>query len=154
MGMEIERKFLLRDDTWREEADPGTVFRQGYLGSDPERTVRVRLAGERAWLTIKGASHGARRAEFEYAIPVDDAQQLLGLCLPTVIDKTRYRVTDAGHTWEVDVFAGANAPLVLAEVELTHDDEAVHLPAWIGDEVTGDPRYQNSQLSRQPYATW
>lgn len=154
MGVEIERKFLVRDDAWREVADQGTVFRQGYLGADAERTVRVRLAGERAWLTIKGMSHGARRAEFEYAIPAADAQQLLALCLPTVIDKTRYRVPHAGHTWEVDVFAGANAPLVVAEVELTHDDEAVQLPRWVGDEVTGDPRYQNSQLSRQPYNTW
>lgn len=154
MGVEIERKFLVRSDGWRQAADPGTVFKQGYLCATAERTVRVRLAGDRAWLTMKGESRGARRAEFEYAIPAADAEQLLALCTPTVIDKTRYRVPHAGHTWEVDVFAGANAPLVVAEVELTHEDEDVRLPDWLGDEVTGDPRYQNSQLSQQPYATW
>lgn len=154
MGVEIERKFLVRGDGWREAADPGTVFKQGYLCTTAERTVRVRLAGDRAWLTIKGESRGARRAEFEYAIPPADADQLLALCAPTVIDKTRYRVPHAGHTWEVDVFAGANAPLVVAEVELAHEDEAVRLPGWLGDEVTGDPRYQNSQLSERPFATW
>jgi adenylate cyclase len=154
MGLEIERKFLVAGDGWRDAADAGTVFKQGYLQSAPERTVRVRLAGDRAWLTIKGRSEGAARAEFEYAIPPADAEQLLELCEPTVIDKTRYRVPHAGHVWELDVFAGANAPLVVAEVELERADAPVELPAWLGDEVTDDHRYQNSQLSRRPYASW
>jgi adenylate cyclase len=154
MGREIERKFLVAGDGWRDAADEGTVFKQGYLQSAPGRTVRVRLAGDRAWLTVKGRSDGAARAEFEYAIPPADAEQLLELCEPTVIDKTRYRVSHAGHVWEVDVFAGANAPLVVAEVELERVDAPVALPAWLGDEVTDDHRYQNSQLSRRPYASW
>jgi adenylate cyclase len=154
MGTEIERKFLVRDDRWRGDADTGTVLEQGYLSTVPERTVRVRRAGDRAWLTIKGAARGAERAEFEYPIPVADAAELLELCEPVVIRKTRHRVAHGGRTWEVDVFAGENAPLVLAEVELPAADAVVERPAWAGREVTGDPRYQNASLSREPYARW
>ena len=119
-----------------------------------QSTVRVRRAGDQAWLTIKGAPAGRVRAEFEYPIPPADADELLLLCEPTVIDKTRYRVPHAGHVWEDDVFAGVNAQLVLAEVELVAADAAVELPGWVGREVSDDPRYQNSQLSRRPYGTW
>ena len=154
MGVEIERKFLVASDDWRAQADAGRVFRQGYLSTTRERTVRVRRSGDLAWLTIKGAPRDGARAEFEYAIPTADADELLALCEPTVIDKTRYLVPFAGRTWEVDVFAGANAPLVLAEVELEAADAAVERPDWVGREVTSDPRYQNSRLSRTPYGSW
>lgn len=154
MGLEIERKFLVTRDSWRADAEAGAVFRQGYLTTSTERTVRVRRSGDQAWLTIKGRSEGSARAEYEYAIPAADADELLALCEPTPIDKTRYRVEFAGRTWEVDVFAGPNAPLVLAEVELEAVDAPVELPGWVGREVTGDPRYQNSNLSRTPYSTW
>jgi adenylate cyclase len=154
MGREIERKFLVRGDGWREGADEGTVLQQGYLSTVPERTVRVRRAGHQAWLTIKGRAQGAVRAEFEYPIPVADATALLALCEPVIIDKTRHRVEHAGRTWEVDVFAGVNAPLVLAEVELEAADARVALPDWVGEEVTEDPRYQNANLSRRPYGQW
>ncbi|MBD3222903.1 CYTH domain-containing protein [bacterium] len=154
MGVEIERKFLVTGDGWRDQADPGQVFRQGYLTTVAERTVRVRRAGDRAWLTIKGRPEGRVRAEFEYEIPAADADELLALCEPTPIDKTRYRLEHAGHVWEVDVFAGANAPLVVAEVELPDAGTEVALPAWVGQEVTDDPRYQNARLSREPYGTW
>ena len=154
MGLEIERRFLVRTHAWRDIAGAGTAFKQGYLCTTKERTVRIRLAGERAWITIKGRSRGAVRPEFEYAIPSPDASELLGLCGSTVIDKTRYRVRYADHVWDVDEFAGANAPLVLAEVELAAEDEAVEIPGWVGDEVTGEARYQNSQLSRRPFSSW
>ncbi len=154
MGVEIERKFLVSGDGWRDHAGTGRVFRQGYLTTAAERTVRVRRAGDRAWLTIKGRPEGRVRAEFEYEIPPADADDLLALCEATPIDKTRYRVEHAGYVWEVDVFAGANAPLVLAEVELPDAEAEVALPGWVGAEVTDDSRYQNARLSREPYDGW
>lgn len=150
MGTEIERKFLVSDDSWR-GADAGTRMSQGYLTQDPDRTVRVRVAGGRAWLTIKGRGEGIRRAEYEYEIPVSDARELLALCLPTVIDKTRHRVEFEGHLWEIDVFHGDNAGLVLAEVELAHESVDPPLPPWAGDEVSHDSRYFNSSLARRPF---
>ena len=132
----------------------GERLQQGYLSTDPERTVRIRLVGERAWLTIKGRSIGASRLEFEYSIPAADARQLLTLCQSPLIDKTRHRVPFAGHTWEVDVFHGDNQGLVIAEVELEREGEDVQLPAWLGEEVTGDPAYYNSNLIRRPYCAW
>jgi len=154
MGQEIERKFLVAGDGWRQDADAGTVMEQGYLSTAPERTIRVRRAGDRAWLTIKGRAAGATRAEFEYPIPAADAGQLLAMCEPGIIAKTRHRVAYAGRLWEVDVFAGENAPLVLAEVELEAADAAVALPPWAGEEVTEDHRYQNASLAREPYGRW
>lgn len=154
MGVEIERKFLVGADHWRSRADRGTVMKQGYLAADPGRTVRVRVAGPEAWLTIKGPADGAVRDEYEYPVPVVDAEALLGLCLPSVVHKTRFLVEHAGHTWEVDVFDGENAPLVTAEVELAAADEVVDLPDWIDREVTGDHRYSNSQLAQHPYSHW
>lgn len=154
MGTEIERKFLVTGEGWREGA-VGVHIWQGYLSTTPERTVRVRLKGTRAFLTIKGLSVGARRAEYEYEIPVADAQELLStLCEQPTIDKVRYTLPHEGHTWEVDVFAGENAGLVVAEVELTHEDEAPILPPWVGQEVTDDPRYSNARLIAHPYRSW
>ena len=150
MAVEIERKFLLASDAWREGAR-GQVFRQGYLCISQDATVRVRHAGTRAYLTIKGATAGMSRAEFEYDIPVADAEALLrDHCLKPLIEKTRYEVPFAGKTWTVDVFEGANAGLVVAEIELNHGDEQVTLPPWIGTEVTDDPRYRNSALVSEP----
>ena len=153
MATEIERKFLTRDDSWH-DGSHGIRISQGYLSQDPDRTVRVRIAGENAWLTIKGRTEGMRRAEFEYEIPSDDARALLELCLRSVIDKTRYRISHSGHVWEVDVFHGDNAGLVIAEVELTDDSVSPELPSWVGEEVSADTRYFNSLLATRPYTKW
>lgn len=153
MPSEIERKFLLSDDSWR-DGSPGVRISQGYLSQDPERTVRVRIGGEKAWLTIKGRTQGITRTEFEYPIPVAEARELLGLCLSSVIDKTRYKVPYAGHVWEIDVFDGDNEGLVIAEVELADESVSPELPPWIGMEVSDDARYFNSCLAARPYAIW
>ncbi len=154
MGEEIERKFLVVGDGWRNtaEAEP---LRQGFLSTEPERTVRVRLAGSRGSLTIKGKTIGARRQEFEYKIPGADAQRMLDtLCERPLIEKVRYRLRVGRHIWEVDVFEGENAGLVIAEVELESEDEAFEKPDWAGEEVTDDPRYFNSNLVAKPFRTW
>jgi adenylate cyclase len=154
MGVEIERKFLLASDGWKGLGQP-TLMRQGYLVADPVRTVRVRIEGERAVITIKSKSTGASRGEWEYEIPVPDAAELLDrLCEQPLVEKVRHRIDHAGHTWEVDEFQGENAGLVVAEVELGSEDEAFDKPDWIGREVTGDPRYYNSSLVRLPYSKW
>ena len=154
MGLEIERKFLVTSDAWRATADAGAVMQQGYLCREPGRTVRVRLAGDRAWLTIKGVTVGIARPEYEYSVPPADAAELLVLCEPVIIAKTRYRVCHAGHTWEVDVFAAENEGLITAEVELDREDATVDLPDWVGAEVSAERRYHNSQLSRRPFTCW
>ncbi len=155
MGVEIERKFLVVGDGWRAASDGGTEMLQGFLSTDPDRVVRVRVAGDRGTMTLKGRGDGARRAEFEWAIPADEAREVLRtLALPPLIEKVRHRVEHAGHTWEIDVFAGRNAGLVVAEVELEREDEAVVLPDWVGAEVTTDHRYANSSLVAAPYDTW
>jgi adenylate cyclase len=153
MGTEIERKFLVRDVTVVAGAE-GIPYRQGYLSTVPERTVRVRLAGPRAFLTVKGITVGDTRSEFEYEIPVADAMALLRMCERPLVEKTRYRVEHAGLTWEVDIFEGDNAGLIVAEVELPASDTPVELPDWIGEEVTGDPRYYNANLVARPFTTW
>lgn len=154
MALEIERKFLVVNQDWKDNLT-GTRLRQGYLSTDPERTVRVRVAGEHAWLTIKGGTRGITRAEFEYAIPLEDANALLDeLCLRALIDKTRYLVTHAGMRWDVDEFHGENAGLVIAEIELSDEQQAFERPGWLGKEVSDDPRYFNSNLARKPYARW
>jgi adenylate cyclase len=154
MGIEIERKFLLAGDAWR-GLGQATPMRQGYLCSDPERTVRVRIEGKGAVITIKSKVTGASRGEWEYPIPVADAAELLDrLCEQPLVEKTRHRIAHAGHVWEVDEFAGDNAGLVVAEIELGAEDEAFEKPDWIGREVTGDKRYYNSSLIRQPYSQW
>ena len=154
MQIEIERKFLLKNDDWRKGAS-GILYRQGYLCTDPERTVRVRIGGDTAILAIKGGGDGIARAEFEYPLPMEDAAHLLDrLCLQPLVEKYRYRVPFAGLTWEIDEFLGTNAGLLLAEVELERVDQPVPLPPWAGAEVTGDPRYYNAYLARHPYTTW
>ncbi len=152
MGVEIERKFLVQGNGWA--SSTGVLYRQGYLNRDKTRTVRVRIAGDTAFLTVKGVSVGATRAEFEYAIPVADATALLALCDGPLIEKTRHLVRVEGTLWEVDVFAGDNVGLVVAEVELTAEDQPFARPDWLGEEVTQDPRYFNSNLAVQPYSRW
>ena len=153
VAVEIERKFLVQGDGWRQGAS-GVRYVQGYLNRDKARTVRVRIAGTQGFLTIKGESVGATRAEFEYPIPLDDAQALLALCEGPCIDKTRYCIPLDGMVWEVDVFAGDNAGLVVAEIELPSEDAPFTRPCWLGAEVTHDARYFNSNLSRYPYGRW
>jgi CYTH domain-containing protein len=154
LGVEIERKFLVRGTDWKTGLS-GTEYRQGYLTSDAERTVRIRLAGELGYLTIKGASTGASRLEFEYLIPADEAMQMLErLCRKPLIEKIRYRVPHAGMIWDVDEFLGDNAGLVLAEIELEHEEQVVELPTWIGLEVTDDSRFYNASLAEHPLVTW
>ena len=152
MGIEIERKFLVVGDDWR--AAPAIAVAQGYLNRDKQRTVRVRVVQQQAWLTIKGANAGAVRAEFEYPIPVADARQLLSLCDGPLVRKLRRKVEHAGHTWEIDEFQGDNAGLVVAEIELPAEDAAFERPDWLGAEVTHDPRYFNANLASSPYSTW
>jgi CYTH domain-containing protein len=154
MATEIERKFLVKDDSWREQA-VGSHYRQGYLSTDPDRTVRARVAAGKGYLTIKGRTMDAARAEYEYVIPVQDAEALLDeLCKPPLIEKTRYRIDYQGLVWEVDEFEGENAGLVIAEVELASADQVIALPAWVGEEVTADPRYYNANLITNPYSRW
>ncbi|RTL45480.1 MAG: CYTH domain-containing protein [Burkholderiales bacterium] len=154
MGIEIERKFLVVSEAWREQASQATPFSQGYLSRDPARTVRVRIAGPRAFLTIKGPTTGAARAEFEYPVPVEDARQLLALSDGPVVEKVRHLCLVDGMTWEVDEFLGANAGLVVAEIELVSESQAFTRPAWLGAEVTGDGRYVNANLAVHPYQGW
>lgn len=155
MNIEIERKFLVRDDSWRAAADDGRRYRQGYLCSEPGRTVRVRIGDEQAILAIKGKRAGLARPEFEYPIPLADAELLLDTCCPhPPVEKTRYLVSFGGLTWEVDEFSGANRGLILAEVELERVDQPVPLPPWAGREVTDDGRYYNAYLARCPYTQW
>jgi adenylate cyclase len=152
MAEEIERKFLVCGTGWQVEAPILTC--QGYLNRDSQRTVRVRIAGEDAVITIKGLTTGATRQEFEYAIPVADARQIIGLCEGPLIEKKRHVVEYCGMTWEVDEFLGDNLGLVVAEVELTSEDQDFELPPWVGDEVTSDRRYYNSNLSQMPFNRW
>jgi adenylate cyclase len=154
MANEIERKFLLKNDTWRGQ-DNGKRYRQGYLSTVKERTVRVRTAGDKGFLTIKGITVGASRPEYEYEIPLRDANEMLDqLCERPLIEKTRYRISHAGLVWEVDEFEGDNRGLVTAEVELKHEHQPFTLPDWVGEEVTGDPRYFNANLVAKPFTQW
>jgi len=150
MGREIERKFLLRSDSWRSEPVGHERLRQGYLVAEKSRSVRVRLAGcESAVLTIKGETRGATRSEFEIAIPRDEAEEIVEeLCLRPLIDKTRHRLEHEGHEWVIDEFHGAHAGLVVAEIELAAESESFELPDWVGEEITDDPRYYNANLVR------
>ena len=156
MALEIERKFLVLDDSYKHEAFSSSHIQQGYICSDRGRTVRIRIRDEHAFITIKGPSldGGLSRYEFEQEIPLDDARKLMTLCEPGVIDKTRWLVRSGEHTFEVDEFHGDNAPLVMAEVELKARSEEPKMPHFIGKEVTGDRRYYNSQLRRHPYSQW
>ena len=154
MGKEIERKFLVRGDGWRSLVK-GAACRQGYLNSAKERTVRIRTIDERAFLTIKGLTVGATRAEYEYEIPVADCDAMLdALAEKPIIEKKRYKVPFAGLTWEIDEFFGDNAGLIVAEVELEGEMQIFEKPDWVGEEVTADPRYFNSNLINHPYSKW
>jgi adenylate cyclase len=155
MAQEIERKFLVTG-AFKEAATRSTRITQGYLSSVPERTVRVRIKGDRGFITIKGigSASGASRYEWEKEIPVQEVEELLAICEPGVIDKTRYLVPADGHTYEVDEFHADNHGLVVAEVELGSEDEAFSRPDWLGEEVTGDPRYYNSMLMKNPFTQW
>ncbi len=155
MAQEIERKFRVTGD-FRGQAAKQTRIVQGYLSSVPERTVRVRIKGTKGFLTIKGigSASGASRYEWEREIPAEEAEQLLAICEPGVIDKIRYQVPVGPHTFEVDEFHGENEGLTVAEVELSSEDEAFGRPDWLGVEVTGDARYYNSMLMKTPYTTW
>ena len=153
MGQEIERKFLVTGSDWR-EGNIGFNVRQGYLSLARERTVRVRIKENQGFLTIKGEADGLVRPEFEYSIPLADASELLGLVTGAIIEKTRFRINHAGLTWDVDEFHGANAPLVLAECELSTPGQVIVRPDWVGREVTDDPRYFNSYLAQTPFGTW
>ena len=155
-GLEIERKFLVVDDSYKALATSSTHIKQGYICSDRGRTVRVRLRGRQAFLTIKGPSldEGLSRYEFEKEISTDEAEQLFRLCEPGVIDKIRYLVPVGNHVFEVDEFFGDNLGLVVAEVELSSVDESFEKPAFVGNEVTGDRGYYNSTLTHYPYNTW
>lgn len=155
MPKEIERKFLVEGDGWRDAVESETHIMQGYLANNQNATVRVRVAGEQAWLTIKGMMQGPSRSEYEYSIPTEDAVAMLEeLAVSAPIDKVRYRVRHGGHVWDLDVFAGDNTGLVMAEVELSHEDEAFDMPDWAGREVTGDGRFYNVNLARHPYRHW
>lgn len=154
MGTEIERKFLVTENSWRSLA-AGVKYRQGYLNSAKERTVRVRTIDDKGFLTIKGITTGASRTEYEYEIPVGDADALLDdLCEKPLIEKNRYKIDFEGFVWEVDEFFGENQGLIVAEVELESEDQAFEKPGWIGEEVTGDPKYFNSNLINNPYLKW
>jgi CYTH domain-containing protein len=153
MGKEIERKFRVTGEAWR--AAKATRYRQGYLSTVKERTVRVRTIGDRGYLTIKGASSGAARLEFEYEIPLADAEQMLELlCERPLIEKNRHKIQHDRMIWEVDEFFGDNAGLVIAEVELETENQAFSKPDWVGEEVTDDPRYFNASLISNPYRSW
>lgn len=153
MPKEIERKFLVKEDSWRQLAE-GSLYRQGYISSE-NATVRVRIVGNQGYLTIKGPTVNYSRSEFEYLIPLADAQEILDtLCVRPLIEKTRYKINVGDLVWEVDEFAGANQGLILAEVELTDESQQIELPNWIGEEVSGNPKYYNSYLVKHPFCEW
>ncbi|MGV3460786.1 MAG: CYTH domain-containing protein [Flavobacterium sp.] len=154
--IETERKFLVKSDAYKLEASAQKRIVQGYLSTDPERTIRIRIKGEQGFLTIKGKSNasGLSRMEWEKEITIDDANALLSLCLPGVIDKVRYEIPVGKHVFEVDEFFGENKGLTIAEIELADENESFEKPDWLGDEVSGDERYYNAYLSSRPFSTW
>lgn len=154
MGVEIERKFLVVDDAWRRCVESSRDYKQGYLAVDGGTTVRVRTDGDRAWLTIKGRGEGIARPEFEYEIPPAEADALLALCRGRLVAKTRHLVPAGGVVWEIDEFGGDNAGLIVAELELPADNASFSRPAWLGEEVTTDPRYLNANLAVHPFGRW
>jgi adenylate cyclase len=154
--LEIERKFLVTSDIFKKEAFAQNRIKQGYLSSIPERTVRVRIKGDKAYLTIKGMSNesGLSRFEWEKEIPVEEAEKLLLLCEPGIIDKTRFEIKSGKHVVEVDEFYGENEGLIMAEIELNTETESFEKPIWLGEEVTNDKRYYNAYLSNNPFKNW
>ncbi len=154
MGVEIERKFLVIGEEWKALAQP-ILMRQAYLSSSPDRVVRVRIEGELAFLTIKSANQGISRSEWEYPIPLSDAQEMLErVCEQPLIEKFRYRIPCGDHLWEFDEFLGQNAGLCVAEIELQAEHEAFLRPPWLGEEVSHDHRYANARLFKHPYSRW
>lgn len=155
MALEIEHKFLTADDSWRDQISHSVLYKQGYLSSGPQGSIRVRVADDQAWLNIKSATIGTSRLEFEYPIPLADANTLLAeLCCKPLIEKVRHFVEHAGHTWEIDEFLGDNRGLIVAEIELAEVGAHFARPAWLGREVTDDVRYYNNNLSRHPFKDW
>lgn len=155
MPIEIERKFLLRNNDWRNEVVRSSRIRQGYLGQIDKASVRIRVEGESANINVKSATLGMRRMEYEYAIPLDEAEEMLEqLCNTPQVDKTRFIVEHEKHLWEIDEFYGDNEGLLVAEVELDSEDEAFDKPQWLGEEVTADPRYYNVNLIKHPFKAW
>jgi len=154
MAIEIERKFLVKNDDWR-KLGKGELYRQGYLSTDNERTVRVRTIGKKSFLTIKGITQNIRREEFEFEISFEDAKRMLDLlCLRPIIEKTRHKIYDKDLVWEIDEFHGENEGLIIAEVELNDDHQPIIIPDWIGEEVSNDPAYFNANLVKHPYSKW
>ena len=155
MGIEIERKFLVNHDQWEKLVKPtGEFYRQGYLLTDPQKTIRVRQTSDKGFLTIKGISVGATRAEYEYEIPFEEAKELLDQFSVAELSKVRFKIAIENHIWEVDVFSGNNQGLIVAEIELKSENEKFVLPAWIDREVTGEEKYYNSNLVTKPYSDW
>jgi len=154
MGLEIERKFLLKNDSWKGLVKEEIPIKQGYLNSEKERTVRVRTYGGKGVITIKGKNNNLTRKEFEYTIPLSDALEMLKLAEMPIIEKTRFIVINAGNTWEIDVFEGVNKGLVVAEIELESETEKFDIPEWIAKEVSTDPKYYNASLISHPFTNW
>lgn len=155
MGIEIERKFLVHPEKWKNLEKPtGENFRQGYLLTDPQKTIRVRQTSDKGFLTIKGISIGATRTEYEYEIPNLEAKELLDQFAVSELSKVRYEILFENHVWEIDVFFGDNEGLIVAEIELTSENEKFNLPNWIGKEVTGEEKYYNSNLTQLPFKKW
>ncbi len=150
---EIERKFLVNRKKWN-PADDGVQIKQGYLTDDPERTIRVRIAGEKAFLTVKGKAEGIKRREIEFEIPFGDAESLMEMALNLPVEKNRYKQDVENFTWEIDVFEGENKGLIIAEIELEDEDQEFPKPEWVEKEVSGDKRYYNLSLSKNPYNSW
>ena len=154
MAHEIERKFLLANQDWRALVTGSFVLKQGYLSTTQKSTVRLRVKSDKAMLTVKSKNTGIRRSEFEYEIPIRDAEEMLQLCQTPLIEKTRYTITIGKHIWEIDEFSGANSGLLVAEIELDTEEESFEKPAWVGEEVSTDARYYNSNLVAHPFTQW
>ena len=154
MALEIEKKFLIKNNDWKKSVEKEYVIKQGYLLAHPDRTLRVRIKGAKGFLTIKGKTVSASRAEYEYEIPLQDAEEMIDLCEKPVIEKIRHIIKHHKHVWELDVFSGANKGLIMAEIELEAEDESFELPSWAGEEVTLDARYYNSNLAKHPFSEW
>jgi adenylate cyclase len=155
MAKEIEHKFLLANEDWRKEVKKSIQYKQGYLSSQPTSSIRVRISDHQAWLNIKSATIGTERLEFEYDIPLQDAEEIIAaLCKKPLIEKTRHFIPIDDHLWEIDEFSGDNTGLVVAEIELAEKDQLFHKPQWLGEEVTHDLRYYNNNLAINPYKNW
>lgn len=152
--LEIERRFLLKNEQWRDLASAPVLLKQGYLSVEKERTMRVRIVGEQAWLTLKGYVSETTRSEFEYPIPMADAERILAQMCPFKMEKWRYLVHFQGFCFEIDEFFHENAPLIIAELELNSEDSAFPRPDWLGEEITSDGRFTNAYLSKHPFSTW